>query len=438
MPAAAKIKNFEALATTAARRTALEIAEAGLRAIDTAAVIRRFVRLEGQQLCLPNNTCSLAETKRIFVVGVGKCAAAAASALEEILADRLTGGLVFDLRLPDKTPMGKVEYYSGSHPLPTDENVAVTTKLVHRLSGLTAEDLVLVIVSGGGSTLLCLPDAGGACLEERIIVQTLSAAGATIQEMNTVRKHLSLARGGHLAKYAYPAQVIGLIFSDVPGDDIRFVASGPTVKDHTTMADAEKVLLKYRVLNACGLEHGGLLETPKEEKYFAKVTNVTLVSNTLALEAMAAAARVRGLAAEVCSNCLTGEARVTGENLAQALRGAAPHSVQLYGGETTVSFGSLGPAGRGGRNQEVALAALGRLAPSEVVLALASDGRDNGDYAGALADERSLTAAAEKNLSLTDYLTGHDATTFFEQIGGLLETGPTGSNVADLLIALKW
>ncbi len=437
-----KIKNFETLATSAERRFVLNLAEVGLAAIDTRLAVRERVRVKDGVLELAGEVTGTKLPPRVFVVGVGKCAIAAAEELEVILGDHLSGGLVIDVTKSNTCTLKKIECFAGTHPFPSDENIAITSKLMKLLQNLTLEDLVIVIVSGGGSTLLCLPENNGTCLEEKMIVKALFEAGATIQELNVVRKHMSLARGGHLAKAAYPARVVGLIFSDVSGDDLTFVASGPTFLDTTTVADADRVLEKYGILRVCGLEHCGLIETPKEEKYFEGVKNALIVSNGLALEAMASASVAAGFKPEIRTKRLIGEAGAVGRETVASLRSAGGKTVHLYGGETTVKFDASEMSSTkscGGRNHELALAALGEVSDGEVVLALASDGHDNSDYAGAFADAPLRATAEAKGVSIESYLNHHDSIGFFQTLGeGELVTEGTGSNVSDLLIAVKF
>lgn len=424
-----KIKNFEELAVTPSRRAALEIAEAGLEAIDTEKVIKENVKLEDGNVVIAGEKLALGG--RLLVAGVGKCSGDAALALEQILGDKISDGVIIDIK---ETPgFKKIRGFSGTHPLPSEQNVAAAGELVKTLSGLTEQDAVIFIISGGGSTLLCLPEEKN-CYEERIIIEELMRAGATIQEINALRKHLSLARGGYLAKYAYPARAASLIFSDVPGDDLQFIASGPTVKDETTVEDAEKILAKYNILNKCGLEKCGLTETPKEDKYFENVRNVLVGSNKIALEAMAGKAKELGFAPKICSTCLVGEASATGKNIASELHAAPPKSVLLYGGETTVT---VKYPGRGGRNQELVLAAASAIGADELVLALASDGRDNTDFAGAICDTIMKEAATKTGLDPQKYLAENNSYEFFSKTGSYILTGNTGSNVSDLVVAIK-
>lgn len=428
-----KILNAEKLAVNQARRAVLAMAEAGLQAVDTRAATRASIKFEDNRLRVNDQTYSLVGTKRIFLVGVGKCAIEAAAALEEILGPKLFDGIVLGIDDGETSKLKKIKVLLGTHPMPTEKNVAATKAIVAMLDSLTEEDLVIIIVSGGGSTLLCLPEAGASCVEEGLVLKQLFRAGADIRDINTIRKHLSLARGGYLAKYAYPAQVISLIFSDVPGNDIEFIASGPTVKDMTTVQDAKNILAKYGIITLNGSGRG-LIETPKEDKYFQGVQNILLVSNNLALRAMADKAQEFGYAPAICTDHLTGEAREVGIRVLAELKTAAPKSVRLYGGETTVTIKGQG---QGGRSQELALVALHSIEPGEVIMAFASDGRDNTDAAGAICDTMIKEQAAKLGLDPNAFLQNNDSYTFFEKTGGHIITGYTGSNVSDLLIALK-
>jgi len=429
-----KIKNFGELAVTPGRRLALEIAESGLAAIDTKAVVRQAVSFRNGSLCIQNKICALEETKRVFVVAVGKCAIESAHALEDVLGDYLTGGIALDVEHRSDCKFKKIECIVGTHPMPSDANVDATKKIIKLLSGLKESDLVIFAISGGGSTLLCLPEEGYTCLDEKLLLGELFKKGATIQEINILRKHMSLARGGYLAKHAYPAQIISLIFSDVPGNDIGMVASGPTVKDATTVEDADRILEKYDLLRACKIEHCGLIETPKEDKYFERVLNILIASNRIALEAMAATAALKGYRARIVTDELVGEARDVGAEIVKKLHKEPGKTMLLYGGETTVT---ITKPGKGGRNQELALSALRFVKDDEMVMPVASDGRDHSDFAGAIADGEAKKRMAKAGLTVEPFLEAHDPYTFFQNTGDFLMTGDTGSNVSDLIIAIK-
>lgn len=425
------IKNFDALAETDVRRDALLIAEAAYDAIDLAKAFERKVKVTDETLEIEGKTWSLAGRK-IYFIGVGKCAFAAAIAAENLLGDRLTAGIALDVKELAAGTLKKIEALTGTHPEPSETNMAAANKIVGLLKGATEQDLVLLLISGGGSTLLCLHDAPMTCLDEKVLFDELTDKGATIQELNTVRKHISLARGGGLAKAAYPAEAISLIVSDVPGNDIEFIASGPTVRDTSSIDDARAVLARYSLPVPAEV---AFIETPKEEKYFTRVTNLLFLTNNDALEAMTAAAAGSGYSPRVVSDRLCGEARDLAHRVAEDLHKAAPRTALLYAGESTVTLG--GEHGKGGRSQELALAALADVHEGEVILPFASDGHDFTDHAGALADHVTLAHASAKALDPGAYLVRHASYDFFAASGDALLTGKLESNVSDLLIALK-
>lgn len=412
------------------RKKTLLIAEAGLAAIDTAKVIRQNVRLEGQKLWFRGRSFDLRKLKRIYVVGVGKCSLEAGAALEQILGKKITAGIGVDVH-PGK--LKRIRTYAGTHPWPTEKNIDVTKEIIKLLTRTKRSDLVIFIISGGGSTLLCQP-GNFTCIDEKQLLQCLYREGATIQEENILRKHLSSARGGYLAKYAYPSQVVSLLISDVPGDNPEFIASGPTVKDTTTVQDAQKVHEKYHSEKCCGILEHELLETPKADKYFKAVHNILLVSNKTALSAMAKEALTQKLRPKIVTSRLSGQAKKVAIRIIRDLAAAKPNTVLLYGGETTVVL--KGP-GKGGRNQELALSGLRYIKKAEIIATVASDGRDNTDSAGAICDIITKEKAKRLKLNPEAYLRHNDSYTFFQKVRESLVTGDTGSNVSDLIIAAK-
>lgn len=426
-----KIKNFQELAKNDLRKAVLEIAEAGLEAIDTEKIIKEDVRLENDELFIKDKIFSLNKTGRIFVVGVGKCSLEAAAVLEDVLRERIFDGIVIDVCGGKK--LNKIKGCLGDHPFPTERNINATKEIISLLADTKENDLVIFIVSGGGSTLLCQP-TNFTCQNEKEIIECLFRAGAEIEEINTIRKHISFARGGFLAKYAYPAQAVSLIFSDVPGDKTEFIASGPTVKDTTTVSDAKRILDKYGICEKCGFSEESLIETPKENKYFERVENVLIVSNQNALEAMKKKSEELGFSAKIYSVCLSGEARKIGGKIIDELEKAPEKTVLLYGGETTVNIVGQG---KGGRNQELALSALSFVGENEIIASIASDGKDNAEFAGALCDAGTKRKSEKLRLDIENYLNNNDSFHFFEKTGDYILTGDTGSNVSDLVIALK-
>jgi len=422
---------------TKTRERLLKIAEAGLQAIDTEKTVSEKVNLHGNELEIGDKVFNLEKMKRIFVAGVGKCSLEAARALEKILESRITDGVVIDIH---KGKLERIKTFSGTHPFPTEENISATKELIKLLEKSGESDLVIFLISGGGSTLLCQPKEH-TCASEAELVKHLFSEGATIKEINTVRKHISLARGGNLAKYAYPSKVVSLIFSDVPGDDLSFVASGPTVPDTTTVRDAEKVLDKYGAWERCGISKKGLVETPKESKIFKRVSNILFISNKTAIKAMAREAKKMGFIPSIQNLSLRGEASKVGEEITKKLHRFSKNTVLLYGGETTVALRQdkvlRERAGKGGRNQELVLSALRFIGDGEVLAALASDGEDNTDAAGAICDKMTREKTEKRGLKPEEHLKRHSSYDFFAALGDQILTGPTGSNVSDLIIALK-
>lgn len=424
------IQNFEELATSELRRDALAIAEAGYGAINTERVVRSKAQVAVDELRIGDTSYKIAGRK-IYFVGVGKCAISAGRTIEKVLGDSLTSGVALDVSDISPDSSSKIKVYIGTHPLPSEANVRTSQSIIEFLADKTESDLVIFFISGGGSTLLCLPSSTMTYSDESDLFKKLTSKGAPIQDLNTVRKHTSRARGGALAVSAYPAEVISLIASDVPGDDVEVVASGPTVLDRSTIADAQAVLAKYEI-EATGVE---FVETQKDEKYFKRVTNVLFLSNKDALSAMRDEAGRRGFATTVVDEHFTGEAHDVGRAIVEKLHASSGKTALLYAGESTVTISS--GTGAGGRNQEMALAVLEYLNHDELIMPFASDGRDNSAHAGAIADETTRARARENNLSTEEHLNAHSSYDFFKSSGDALITGYTGSNVSDLVIALK-
>jgi len=430
------IQNPDTFALTRLRSDALDILEAGYAAIDTRAVMRRSVRCEDGVLYVKDAIFDLSAYKRLLVVAFGKCAADAAAELETILGNYITEGIVIDIR--SGIPLHRLSFLAGTHPLPSMQNIAATENVVSLLSDATEDDLVLVIVSGGGSSMLCLPN-DLSCEALSSVTDALMHAGATIAEMNTVRKHTSKIQGGQLAQMAYPATVVSCIFSDVPGDDMGMIASGPTVMDTTTQEDAARIIAKYDVFKTCTLPHCKLTETPKDPELFSHVTNVIVLTNRTMLVAMRMRAASLGYEAFVVHTAVEGEARDLGVHIVDEARRA--HTCMLYGGETTVTVEEGVVWGRGGRAQEVALSALVHMNQKNtrydtLVVAAASDGWDNTDAAGAVVDGISVGLSPFFAGSPEEYLAHHDAYTFFERAGGHIFIGRTGANVSDVYMTL--
>ncbi len=408
------------------RRDALSVVEAGLRAIDTGAAVRSQVKRVGARLSVGKHRWNLDDFDHVYVVGIGKAAADACLALERILGARITDGIALDVKT---APLKRMKSVKGTHPFPSMANMRATGEIMGLLKHVDSHDLVLTVVSGGGSALLCWPYELK-CDQLTLLTKVLMKKGATIQELNTVRKHLSEIQGGQFARLAYPATVVGLLFSDVPGDDLEVIASGPTVMDRTTVKDARAVMARYDLLRVCRLPSCELVETPKDPVYFRKVTNVMIASNALALRAMEREGKRRGYRVRVYSDAVTGEAREVGRMLAGLPK---PGEIVIAGGETTVTVRGNG---KGGRNQELALGAMDAN-PDSLVISCASDGVDNSSVAGAIADEITRKRARKAKLNLENALAKNNSFPFFQKTHGHLLTGVTGANVSDLMLAMK-
>jgi glycerate-2-kinase len=415
----AHIQNVEQLSISPLRRSALTIAQAALAAIDTEQVIRSAVSLQDSLLHIRDVTFDLSIYKNIRVLGFGKASCRAAAALESILGNHITHSAILT---PEAVVCGTMTTYHGTHPVPSLQNVQATQHIVELAEKSEKDDLVIVVVSGGGSALLCWPESE---LEQgRFLYEAYIKSGGTIQQLNTVRKHLSLVKGGGLAKMLHPATVIGLIFSDVPGQHDDIVASGPTFYDATTIADAQSVAETLHL----GTYH--FIETPKDKNIFSNVHNITLVSNTVALDAMTESAQKIGLEPIVLSSELYDSAPQAIEKIFSAAR---PHSAVIAGGEISMK---THPEGSGGRNLYMNMLALEHIADNQVFIALASDGLDNSDVAGAVVDSATKQRLNELGIDITSYIEKTDAYRLFAKIDNVITTGPTGANVSDLYLLL--
>lgn len=421
------LKNYSSIATTDLRRDALSILEAGMRAIETRTAVHRVVSLKKDVLQIAGKSFRLKSYRRIFVIGIGKAALEAATALEDILGTRITEGIVLDVK---QGKLKRIKSVAGTHPFPSDVNIRTTGEIVGLLKSVDSHDLVIAIISGGGSSLLCWPYQLG-CNDMTMITRTLMQKGATIHEMNTVRKHTSEIQGGQFVRLAYPATIAGLIFSDVPGDDLSMVASGPTYLDSTTAMDAKRILEKYQVLTVCKLPECHLIETPKDTSLFARVTNTAIVSNVVATTAMMKHAKKLGYKSVLYSNALQGEAREKGKMFAELVKRG---EVLIAGGETTVHVSGKG---KGGRNQEFALGALSHLPEHSLVLSCASDGIDHSPVAGAFVDDEGKQHAKKLKLNPETFLEKNNSYAFFQKTKTFLQTGETGMNVSDLMLAIR-
>lgn len=420
------VKNYENLATTKERKIVLELIETALEAIQPAKIIPKILSLQNNILNINGSSFDLSNYQRVILIGFGKGSAAFSQQIETILGDHLQEGYVIDV---ESKPFSKISFIQGTHPLPSEANFNFTQNLINNFAGkLSEKDLVLVVVCGGGSAMLVSPSQ--ISLDKKIEVnKALLKSGADIYEMNTVRKHLSQVKGGGLAKILFPAQVATLIFSDVLGNDLSFIASGPTVLDHTTTEDAWKIIQKYHLENI--IEKEQFSETPKEEKFFQNVKNQIVLSNRTALLAMQQKAQSLGFQANIYTDQLKGEAKFQAEEL---IKNTPSGSILLAAGETTVKV--IG-GGEGGRNQETVLGALPFLKEGIVITSFDSDGWDNSDFAGAIADSDTAAKAESLHLDTQVYLNSNCSLEFFRKVGDGITTGRLPANVSDLFIVFR-
>lgn len=424
------IKNIDTLATTPQRKIVLDLVETALQSIQPQHAMENNFVIEGNTLKIEDETFDLTAYERTFLIGFGKGSAGIAKIIEEKLGDKLTEGHVIDTNPETFT---KVHFTQGSHPLPSTLNAAFTQALLKRLATLqlTEKDLVLVVICGGGSALLVAPNK--ISLDQKIEVnKALLKSGATISEMNILRKHLSEVKGGGLAKALFPARVASLIFSDVPGNDLSVIASGPTELDLTTVEDAKGVIAKFNLQESVPFVLDALRETPKDEAIFKNVTNIIFLSNKTALTAMQEKAKELGVEATIYSDKFEHEAKTAGQDLISQTKDA---SVLLAGGETTVHVTGNGV---GGRNQEVVLGALANIDDKTIICSFDSDGWDNTKLAGAIGDAGTKTKALELQLDLESAINSNNSLDFFEKTGDGIETGRLPSNVSDLFIVYKY
>jgi len=431
------------------RRDALLAVSACLKAADPRLMVRSAVRLEGGAFLVKGRRLDLRGFRHILVVGGGKASGLMAAEVEHILGDWIYGGVVVVPESQRFLPrLDRVRFARSTHPVPTEKGVMATRRMLRALDGVRAEDLVICLISGGGSALMPLPVDGVSVNDLGETTKLLLGAGAEIGEINCVRKHLSQVAGGRLAERARRAEVLSLVISDVVGDDLGTIASGPTAPDPTTYLGAMRVLKKRGIWGRApsnireairsGVE-GVLAETPKPgDPAFARVNNVLIGSNRIATAAARASLRSSGYEVASFLGEVTGEARTVGRRLAllarKQLRGGKWAAV--WGGETTVTVRGEGV---GGRNQELALAAaIGlRGAPGIVVVSFGTDGVDGPtDAAGALAESTTYERARSRGLVPEEYLERNDSYAFFRTLGGLVMTGPTGTNVNDIMMAL--
>jgi len=430
----------------------MTIFQSALAAVDPEEAVRRHLRINGETLSLEGRRYDLGACERILVVGAGKAVAPMAKALEDMLGDRIDSGVLV-VKDGHGLPLKKIHVREASHPVPDERGVAGTLEILRLLDGAGPRDLVLCLISGGGSALLIAPAEGITLPDKQATTRSLLACGATIHEINTIRKHLSRAKGGQLARAAHPAGVLSLILSDVVGDDLDVIGSGPTVPDRSSFEDTMEIFKRYEIWDripapvrdrvAQGVK-GALPETPKPgDPAFDGCAQVLVGSCLRALTAAAESAERLGYRSLILSSKVEGEARevakafaAIGKEVLSSDHPLKPPACILTGGETTVT---LQGDGRGGRNQEFVLAGALALDGTDrvVVLAGGTDGTDGPtDAAGALADGLSIRRAKALGMDPHAFLKRSDSYHFFKPLDDLIVTGPTRTNVMDVYMLL--
>jgi len=400
-------------------------------------------------LLTPDGQFDLAKYDRIIVVGWGKASALMAEELERILGERISRGLVVVPEFQKKLPiLRRIKFETSTHPLPTEKGVRAAKMILDKLEGFGEDHLIICLVSGGGSALIPLPVDGVSLDDLRQTTTLLLRSGADIKEMNCVRKHLSQILGGKLIERTAGAEVLSLVVSDVVGDDLGTVSSGPTMPDLTTFAMAMSVLEKYEIMAALPASvrrtillgvQGKVSETPKPgNPIFSRTHNLLIGSNSDACAGAKTCLESRGYSVPTVMESVSGEARSFGEKLADLARTSSAEGrwAAVAGRETTVTV--KGP-GRGGRNEEVVLSAAMALdgSRSRTVISFGTDGLDGTSYAaGAIADSKTLERARQMRLDPRKFLEENNSQSFFEKLGDLVVTGPTGTNVNDVTMIL--
>jgi glycerate 2-kinase len=429
------------------------ILKAALEAVDPQIAVQRRMHRDGNQLLIGQSSYNLEEFEHIWVIGAGKAGAPMAQAVAKILDDRLSGGAIIvkdGYIQTDATAFAKkLHILEASHPVPDQRGLEGARQIRAILENARADDLVICLISGGGSALMVSPPESISLDDLQSLTSALLSCGATIDEINALRKHLDTLKGGGMARLANPAKVATLILSDVVSGRLDVIASGPTVPDPSTFMNAYQVLERYQLVERIPVAikdylqrgiAGEISETPKPgEACFQNVHNVIIGSNLTAAQAALEAARQDDLNALLLTTSLQGEARQVGGVLSAIARQVASTGQPIErpaclvaGGETTVTVTGNG---LGGRNQELALAAVPEMAdlPDVALITLATDGGDGPtDAAGAVVTGKTLHRARQAGLDPLDFLERNDAYHFFEPLGDLLKTGPTFTNVNDL------
>jgi glycerate 2-kinase len=427
--------------------------EAAIKSVEPGMLVKRAVKAGKDSITFSDiykKSFTIRDFKDVYVVGAGKAAGPMAAALSKMLKGRVTGGAI---NVPKRTrhaaAIDRISITYASHPVPDESGVRGAKRITGVLEKANEDDLAIVLISGGGSALLPLPAEGISLLDKQRVTKDLLASGASIFEINTVRKHLSAVKGGQLARRAR-CRVVSLVLSDVVGDDLAVIASGPTFPDPTTYSDALEIIKRHKIRNARVARHlergaaGKIADTPKPgDSLFSRVKNVLVGNNQVACESAARYLALRQIpAVESLGSEFDGEAQDFGRFVARVASGRSGPFALVAGGETTVRLGNTAANnGKGGRNQEAALAcALSLNDPKGITAAfVGTDGIDgNSDAAGAIVSDRSAAGiAAVGPANVQNHLRSHDSYHALKKMKSLVFTGYTGTNVNDIAIALR-
>ena len=417
------IKNIKELSQNSQRETVLSLIEEALFSIDPNNILNESIKYSKGILIVQNQEFNLSKYKKIYLLGIGKGSSYLSSLINSQLDGYIDKGFVIDLTREDSK---NIETTIGTHPLPSATNFEFSKKIMSKFAKLSSDDLVVSIICGGGSSLF---EYSSISLKDKIRVESeLLHSGADIYEMNTLRKHLSLVKGGNLAKICYPATVLNLVFSDVLGNDLSFIASGPLIYDETTRDDAIKIVEKYNI----DIDRTFIKETPKDRSIFVGVKNFLILTNMTPLNAMKKKAESMGIKVSIFSDRVKGIAKDLGCTL---INKCSVNEILLAGGETTVVVKGKGV---GGRNQEVVAGAFKCINDGVIITSFGTDGWDNYLLAGAIGDISSVKKAKELSLDVEEYLENNDTLPFFQKIKDGIDTGKLPSNVSDLMIVYRF
>ncbi|GIW66884.1 MAG: D-glycerate 2-kinase [Candidatus Parcubacteria bacterium] len=444
------IKNFKSLIKKSLQRKKyLLIIENALKILRPKSIVKNNIIIRNNKLKIGKKIYNLSNFENIYLLGIGK---GSLSVSVEILkrVKKIREAYIIDLNQPKffyKNP--RINFYKGTHPLPSINNLKFSKKIIQRFYNKTREeDLFIVVICGGGSAMLTYPFMPFEELNKKNVRnielnninkyinlnQQLLKSGANIYEMNIIRKHCDVLKGGGLAKLLYPANVISLIISDVPGNDLSIIASGPTVKDKSTIEDAFKLIKKFKLKN---IKYNDLIETTKDYKYFKKVNNIILLNNLMVLKFMKEQAKYWNLKSNILTDRLKGNVIEVARLLIKKIEKS--NNILLLGGETTVVVKGNG---LGGRNQELVLWFLKDIYHLKKynlgIISINSDGWDNTFFAGAIGDMFTLEEARKLNLNIDEFLKNNDSYNFFKKVNDGIFTGRLPINISDIILVFKY